>query len=74
MGIYCAHEAIADAGVDWENTDKSRVGVYIGVTEHGNVETENEIFQIKGYDYDTSTGRIITTPVRWPTTRRARSR
>jgi 3-oxoacyl-[acyl-carrier-protein] synthase II len=24
------------------------------VTEHGNVETENEIFEIKGYDYDTS--------------------
>ncbi|NLZ00921.1 MAG: beta-ketoacyl-[acyl-carrier-protein] synthase family protein, partial [Pirellulaceae bacterium] len=37
----------------WENTDKSRVGVYVGVTEHGNVETENEIYLIKGYDYDT---------------------
>jgi 3-oxoacyl-[acyl-carrier-protein] synthase II len=34
--------------------DKSTIGVYVGVTEHGNVETENEIFQIKGYDYDTS--------------------
>ena len=30
-----------------------RVGVYIGVTEHGNVETENEIYELKGYDYDT---------------------
>ena len=54
VGIYAANEAIAAAGLDWENTDKSRVGVYIGVTEHGNVETENEIHQIKGYDYDTS--------------------
>ena len=36
------------------NVDKSRVGIYIGVTEHGNVETENEIFQLKGFDYDTS--------------------
>jgi len=53
VGIYSSAEAIADAGIDWENTDKSRVGVYIGVTEHGNVETENEIYQIKGYDYDT---------------------
>jgi 3-oxoacyl-[acyl-carrier-protein] synthase II len=53
VGIYCAHEAVADSGVDWENTDKSRVGIYVGVTEHGNVETENEIYQIKAYDYDT---------------------
>src|SRR5437762_4644573 len=53
IGIYCANEAIADAGLDWPNTDKSRVGIYVGVTEHGNVETENEIFELKGYDYDT---------------------
>lgn len=53
IGIYCAREAIADAGLDWENVDKSRVGVYVGVTEHGNVETENEIYLIKGYNYDT---------------------
>jgi 3-oxoacyl-[acyl-carrier-protein] synthase II len=54
IGIYCAQEAIADAGLDWANLDRERVGVYIGVTEHGNVETENEIYEIKGYDYDTS--------------------
>jgi len=53
IGIYCAREAVLDSGIDWENTDTSRVGVYVGVTEHGNVETENEIYQIKGYDYDT---------------------
>ena len=53
VGIYCAHEAITDSGVDWENTEKSTVGIYVGVTEHGNVETENEIYQIKGFDYDT---------------------
>jgi len=53
VGIYCAHEAIADAGLDWPNTDKSRVGIYVGVTEHGNVETENEIYELKGFDYDT---------------------
>ena len=51
--IYCSQEAIADSGVDWENVDRSTVGVYVGVTEHGNVETENEIYLIKGYDYDT---------------------
>ena len=53
VGIYCAHEAIADAGLDWANLDRSQVGVYVGVTEHGNVETENEIYELKGFDYDT---------------------
>ncbi len=54
IAIYCAHEAVQDSGLDWSNLDKSRVGVYIGVTEHGNVETENEIHEIKGYDYNTA--------------------
>ena len=53
IGVYCANEAIADAGLDWPNVDKSNVGIYVGVTEHGNVETENEIHQLKGFDYDT---------------------
>ena len=52
VSIYCAREAVADSGLDWENVDKSGVGIYIGVTEHGNVETENEIFLLKGFDYD----------------------
>jgi len=54
IGIYCANEALSDSGIDWANTNSQRVGVYVGVTEHGNVETENEINEIKGYDYDTS--------------------
>jgi 3-oxoacyl-[acyl-carrier-protein] synthase II len=54
IGIYCAQEAVADSGLDWPNIVRERVGVYIGVTEHGNVETENEIYEIKGYNYDTS--------------------
>jgi 3-oxoacyl-[acyl-carrier-protein] synthase II len=54
IGIWCAHEAIGRSGLDWPNIDKSRVGIYVGITEHGNVETENEIFLIKGFDYDTS--------------------
>ncbi len=53
VGIFCAHEALADSGIDWEHVDRSRVGVYVGVTEHGNVETENELYALKGYDYDT---------------------
>ncbi len=54
VGVYTANEAVRHSGLDWENVDKSRVGIYVGVTEHGNVETENEIFVIKGFDYDTS--------------------
>jgi 3-oxoacyl-[acyl-carrier-protein] synthase II len=54
IGIYSANEAIQHSGLDWPNIDKSRVGIYIGVTEHGNVETENEIYNLKGFDYDTS--------------------
>lgn len=53
VGIFCTQEAVADSGIEWANVDKSRVGVYVGVTEHGNVETENEIYQIKQFDYDT---------------------
>ncbi len=54
IGVFCANEALQDSGIDWVNTAKENVGVYIGVTEHGNVETESEIYQIKDYDYDTS--------------------
>ena len=53
IGIYCAREAVADSGLDWENLPKNRVGVYVGTTEHGNVETENEIYNISQFDYDT---------------------
>ncbi len=54
VGIYSANEAVVDSGIEWPSVDKSRVGVYVGVTEHGNVETENEVYELKGYDYDTS--------------------
>jgi len=53
VAVYCAHEAVADSAVVWDEVDRSRVGIYIGVTEHGNVETENEIYLLKDYDYDT---------------------
>lgn len=54
IGVYCANEAVKNSGLDWENIDKSQVGIYVGVTEHGNVETETEIHELRGYDYDTS--------------------
>ncbi len=51
IGIYCAHEALADAGIELSE-DRSRIGVYLGVTEHGNVETENEIHNIRQHNDD----------------------
>ena len=53
VAIYCSREAVADAGLDWAKVDKSRVGIYFGITEHGNVETENEVFNISQFNYDT---------------------
>ena len=53
IAIYCASEAIADSQINFPNYDKDRIGVYIGTTEHGNVETENEIFNISKFNYDT---------------------
>ena len=53
IAIYCAREAVENSGLDFENQDKSRIGVYIGTTEHGNVETENEVYNISKFDYDT---------------------
>lgn len=54
IGVYCAHEALLDAGLGADFYARDRTGVYIGLTEHGTVETENEIYNIKGYDYDVS--------------------
>ena len=54
ISVYCAHEAVLDSGLDWATLPKDRVGVYLGITEHGNVETENEIYEISKYGYDTS--------------------
>jgi 3-oxoacyl-[acyl-carrier-protein] synthase II len=53
ISVYCAREALADSGVNFAALPKDRVGIYIGCTEHGNVETENEIFAISKFNYDT---------------------
>lgn len=54
LATYCANEAVVDSGLDWETVPRDRVGVYLGITEHGNVETENEIYEISQFQYDTS--------------------
>ena len=52
ISIYCANEALQDADIDWACTDKSRYGVFLGITEHGNVETEEEVYQMHQNDLD----------------------
>lgn len=54
IAIYCAGEALADAQLDAAQLDAERTGVFLGITEHGNVETENEIHEISKYNYDTA--------------------
>ncbi len=53
IGIYCTNEAILDSKIDLNKVGRENIGVYIGITEHGTVETENEIANIKEFDYDT---------------------
>ncbi len=59
IAVYCANEALADAGItDAENKlggyAPARTGIYVGITEHGNVETENEVHAVAQYDFDLS--------------------
>ncbi len=54
ISIYCANEAVINSGINFENIDKSRVGVFLGITEHGNVETEEEIYQLHKNDLNTA--------------------
>lgn len=53
ISIFCSHQALEDAKLNIEELDRSRIGVYVGITEHGNVETENEIHNISQFDNDT---------------------
>lgn len=54
IAIWCANEALKDAGLELSSIDRSRLGVYVGTTEHGNVETENQIHEVAQYDFDLS--------------------
>ena len=73
LAIYCANEAVVDGRLDWGRVAKERVGIFIGITEHGNVETENEIYEISGVRIrHASSGPITIIPARWPTIRPAR--
>jgi len=52
LGVYCANEALVDAGLSIDHYKRARIGVYTGLTEHGTIETENEVYNISQYDYN----------------------
>lgn len=52
ISIYCTGEAAEDAGINFEALDTNKVGIFLGITEHGNVETENEVYNVSQFDYD----------------------
>ena len=52
IAVYCANEAVKDGGLDLSFYDSARIGVYVGLTEHGTVETENEVYNISQYNYN----------------------
>ena len=54
ISIYCAHEALLDSGLSVDSLTKDRTGIYLGITEHGNVETENEIYELHENKLDAS--------------------
>jgi 3-oxoacyl-[acyl-carrier-protein] synthase II len=54
IAVYCANEAVKDAGLELARYDRQRIGVFPGITEHGNVETENEIHEVAKYQFDLS--------------------
>ncbi len=52
LGVYCANEALKNGALDIRRYDSARIGVYIGLTEHGTVETENEVYNISQYSHN----------------------
>lgn len=54
ISVFCTGEALKDAGIDVASRDRARIGLYVGTTEHGNVETENQIHEVAQYGFDLS--------------------
>ena len=52
ISVYCANEALKNGNLQITDYNPSKIGVYIGLTEHGTVETENEVYNISNYNYD----------------------
>ena len=63
IAIHCANEALNNAGVNIHDQlqlqklglNKNRLGIYLGITEHGNVETESEVDRLI-HEYEKDVG------------------
>ena len=75
VGIYCAREAIADAGLDWENVDKS-TGRHLRGRDRARQRRDGERdLPPQGVRLRHAvSGRTTTIPAPWPTTRPAKFR
>ncbi|HUR27780.1 MAG TPA: beta-ketoacyl-[acyl-carrier-protein] synthase family protein [Planctomycetota bacterium] len=59
IAIWCANQALEDAGFapragNRPHYSPARTGVFTGITEHGNVETEQQIHEVAQYGFDLS--------------------
>lgn len=52
IAIYCANEALKTAGFEINDDNRNKVGIFLGLTEHGNVETEEEVYQMHQNELD----------------------
>lgn len=52
IAIHCANEALISAGFEINDENRDKVGIFLGLTEHGNVETEEEVYQMHQNDLD----------------------
>lgn len=54
IAVWCANEALRDGGFDIAGIDTTRLGTYVGITEHGTCETEAEVETVSKFDWDLS--------------------
>jgi 3-oxoacyl-[acyl-carrier-protein] synthase II len=54
IAIWCANEALRNSELEPSRYAAERTGIYVGITEHGNVETENEVHSVSQYGFDLS--------------------
>lgn len=62
IAIYCANEALNSAQFSVNDENRSRIGVFLGITEHGNVETEEEVYQMHQNQMDYNLWSIYHNP------------
>lgn len=42
LAIYASNECVAHSGINWEAVNKDRLGLFVGIAEHGSIELEKE--------------------------------